>query len=601
MITVDEERVQKLIKGLTSGQIADLLMQILNEMSEEERRQFAGKLEPDIAEVFTSAVVSPKDVEETEEIPTTDAKFLQEFRSVAGDIHGIIMEVGDEEGEYILQEYHWEPPSFDPYKLAEDIDECAQKLLPMLERAASTGQEDENLFMDMCQAVTEMIEYYPDYIYTEEGVFFNQAATECAVVWLDLHSETETQFLDKILELINADHCVSFEESVIQKVLVRQRPEEKRHKFYQAIGARIDSDKSFSKEVETPHTLWHNVNYKLAKEFDPRKRIAIAEKSVNEDWRKGLELVKVAVAEDDIERALDFCYKTINSYYRKGARRESDLEFNLQKTPIFNYYPNTSSETTISKLFGQWAELADKQGQTYQAELLRIHQVLHSDPGDWNAVKRVFQEAGEANTSTLFSAWREYVLKYQQDSPFFSRIPQKTKWPAWLLDAGWKEEFDVFTEKALSWLDKTMPKKGLRKIDNSKRMHILSKEELLPPQMTLVADLLALDSHPEYKALASMLGDECALNDCQSRKEWLRKTDTNKLTVAGLEFTRRNILSFIPSPENLSPNYELAAGWLAAARETAPDVAFSVLQNWQVEHKRKRNLWRDLRTYGFDV
>ncbi len=601
MIMVDEKRVQNLLKGLTSRQIADLLMQLLNAMSEEERKQFADGLEADVAEVFKTAIVSPERTEKTEESPTTDDKFMQEFRGVVGDIHGLIMEVGDEEGEYILQEHHWEPPSFDPYKLADDIDECAQKLLPMLERAAGTGKEDENLFMDMCEAVSETIDYYPDYIYTEEGVFFNQVATECVIVWLELHSETKTQFLNKIIEFINADHCVTLDENAIKKVLVGQRPAGKRRDFYQAIGVRIDSDELFREQTQTAHTLWHNVNYDLAKEFDPEKRIAIAEESVSNDWRKGVELVEAAVAEDNIERALDFCYKTVNAYYQRGSLIDSDSEFDLQTTPIFNFYPDTDSETIISKLFGQWAKLADRKGQTQRAELLRIHQVLNTNPGDWTDVKRVFQEAGEAETSMLFSAWREYTLKHQTGSYFFNSTPKKPTWPAWLLEAGWADEFHVFTEKALSWLDKTVPKKGLRKLDNRNRIHTPTENELLPPQLSLVADLLALGAHAQYEALASMLDKECALQDSQARREWLRKTDTDKLTVAGLKFIQRNILSFIPSPENMSPNYELAAGWFAAAREIAPQAACSVLKSWQVEHKRKRNLWRDLRTQGFNV
>ncbi len=601
MIKVDNERVQKLLEGLTSGQISDLLMQLINAMSEEDRKRFADELEPDVAEVFTAAAVSPGKNEGAEEGPTTDAKFLQEFRDIVGDIHGIIMEVGDEEGAYILQEYHWETPSFDPYTLAEDIENCAQKLLPMLERAAKTGEEGEDLFLDMCEALSESIDYYPEYIYTEEGAFFNQAATECSVVWLHLHSETEAQFLDKMIEFIHADHCISFEDSVIQKILVRQRPEAKRREFYQALCARVETDYSFREETATPHTLWHNVYYELAKKFDPERRIAIAEESLGKDWKKGQELVENAVAEDNIERALDICYKTINSYYRKGGGKDSQDEFNLRKTPLFNYYPEVGGDSIISKLYGQWAELADKKGMTQEAELLRIHQVFYTNPSDWTAVKRVFQEAEEAATSALFTAWRKRTLEYQSDCLFSKSIPKNPIWPAWLLDAGWAGEFHVFTEKALAWFDKTVPRKGLRTVHTKSSFHTLTKDEELPAQLSLVADLMALESNPGYKILAYMLETECALRDCRARREWLRKTDTDKLTAAGLEFTRRNILTFIPSPKNMSPNYELAAGWLTAAREIAPKVAGSVLRNWRVEHKRKRNLWRDLRAHGFDV
>jgi hypothetical protein len=123
-----------------------------------------------------------------------------------------------------------------------------------------------------------------------------------------------------------------------------------------------------------------------------------------------------------------------------------------------------------------------------------------------------------------------------------------------------------------------------------------------PPQLSLASDLFSLKTAPQrYPTLKTVLAEYCGLSDCPARLEWLRHTGVAALTDAAVEFFRRNMVQLIPSPESMSGNYESAAGWLAAAREIAPEVARDTLCHWQEACKRRRNLWRDLRAHGFDV
>ena len=167
-----------------------------------------------------------------------------------------------------------------------------------------------------------------------------------------------------------------------------------------------------------------------------------------------------------------------------------------------------------------------------------------------------------------------------------------------LIDAGFADRFEAFMEKAVPWLGE--------KVGAEKRttQNVFARQQVFdwPPQLSLAADLFAHEIAPEqYPTLKTMLTQHCKLGDCPARLEWLGNTDVAGLTAVAVEFVRRNMARLIPSPGNMGGDYESAAGWLEAAREVAPETARRTLRDWQEEYKRRRNLWRDLRGYGFDV
>ena len=197
-----------------------------------------------------------------------------------------------------------------------------------------------------------------------------------------------------------------------------------------------------------------------------------------------------------------------------------------------------------------------------------------------------------------FGAWKKRTLEQQRGIYLLGTVPQGSVWPEWLIDAGFADRFGAFTEKAVPWLSEKIEaeKKTTRDVF---RGHQAFR---WPPQMSLTADLFALEAAPvEYRTLNDMLTQNCRLRDCPARLEWLGKTDVAKLTAAAVGFVRTNMARLIPSPAHMGGDYKLATGWLAAAREIAPGTARSTLQHWRAEYKRRRNLWRDLRAYGFDV
>lgn len=582
--------VEQLVSGLTSRQLAELLARLLHGMSDTDRAEFNNTLVPDVAAVLRRLWDPQPLVASAEEANdrTSDAKFTAQFHSVLGALRDLLSELGDEDGEYILNEHHWEPPDFDGSQLSEDIECCAKELLPLLERAATLNLENENLFIDFCEEISYGIRQYPEYVYTEEGVSFERAATECVLKWLDLHAETETVFLERLVALLDETDYVALDDSAIHAYVIKGWPEERRRAFYSAIEVRRAEDEEFRRKMDQPRTLWHGIRYALAGVFDVAASIKIAETSMSDDWTLGVGLVDAALADNNSDRALEFCRKTVDSYYRRRSYGADVSAFDPETTPLFGYWGVRDESSEISRILGVWADLSANAGDTCLAERLAIQQVLFARSDDWTAVRSAFSQAVTADVTTLFCAWKEHTL---------GRLHAPV-WLEWLIDEGFAERFDAFTEKAQSWLGETI------EIEKTKDRDVFRRAvgHAWPPQMSLVADLFALGlPSGDYPTLQAMVAKHCRLTASPARLEWLGQADVASLSMSGLGFTKRNMVHLIPSPETMSGNYEVAVNWLVAAREVAPGVAQSTLQRWKIDYKFRRNLWRDLGKHGFDV
>ncbi len=600
----NDSLAQQLVDGLTSEQVADVLAKLLERVTEAERAAFGTTLEPDAASVFRRLLAPPAEepvdgVTEADGV-TSDAKFEEQFRGAVRALECLFLELGDEEGDYVCQEHDWEPPDFDAYQLEKDIERCAGDLLPLLERAAALELAEQDLFLDLCRQISDGVDMYPDHIYTDDGVCFDVTATECVLTWLDLHVDSEANFLDGLLTFMNEAGCVSLQDVGIRAYLVNRWPEGRRRALYQAIQARRSADDGFRQETDRPCTLWHGIRYSLSAQFDVAGMTRIAEASVSEDWSMGVGLVDAAVAEGDSARALEFCRKTVDAYYRPRARLRSSSPFDPANTPLLGHWGVPDESPTLSRILRLWAELAAAEGDSALSEQLTVQEALFARADDWTAVRSAFARADTADTSVLFGAWKKQTLDRQHRGGFVGDATYDPVWPEWLLDAGFADRFDAFTEKVSAWMAQKV--KGDGQTTRGALRPAWQARFRWPAQMSLATDLFAL--RPDtgtYPELRTALAEHCKLYDCPSRREWLGKTDVDRLTGDAVEFARRNMARLIPSPGEMGGNYETAAAWLSVAREITPALADNTLRHWQVEYKRRRNLWRDLRARGFQV
>jgi len=140
------------------------------------------------------------------------------------------------------------------------------------------------------------------------------------------------------------------------------------------------------------------------------------------------------------------------------------------------------------------------------------------------------------------------------------------------------DSFEAFTDRGNAWLRE----KAKAEKPPSRNAFMRCNVPDWPGQMSLAADLLAIEREPaKHPALRDVVMEQCSLNDCPSRLEWLGKTDVGTLTAHAVNFMRENVARLIPSPEAMSGDYASAAGWRTGPRlrhraAPGPDCLMSI-------------------------
>src|SRR5262249_31066891 len=87
----------------------------------------------------------------------------------------------------------------------------------------------------------------------------------------------------------------------------------------------------------------------------------------------------------------------------------------------------------------------------------------------------------------------------------------------------------------------------------------------------------------------------------KTRRTWCARLGGPSLLPEILAFWRDTAVRCVPDPGDYTASYEQSADWLLAAREVNPTAAAALLARWGEEHRRKRNLWREVARRGFPL
>jgi hypothetical protein len=153
---------KKLLAALTEEQIEHLLDVVTRAGALERLDEPLRAIGSDLAQTVraltgsggAASVSSP-------EAGVSNQKALETWNGLWGDWEGHVSEVGDEKGDYTVQEREWDPPYFDPTALADDLEKVAQQMLEWLDRVFPLDKEP-NLFAQALKGIDENINRYPE-------------------------------------------------------------------------------------------------------------------------------------------------------------------------------------------------------------------------------------------------------------------------------------------------------------------------------------------------------------------------------------------------------------------------------------------------------
>ena len=161
---------QILTKSLTLEQIASLLTVIsaltdLNMYIEEFEKK-----DPDMATTVKKILTIKKDSASRGKIKPLASlqRTMEHWRSLWRNWEDVLSEVGDEDGKYAVQDHHWEPPYFDGWSLASDLEPIAEDMLSLIEDVYDEV-DNPDLFSEALEEIDDQIGSYPEWMGAEHG------------------------------------------------------------------------------------------------------------------------------------------------------------------------------------------------------------------------------------------------------------------------------------------------------------------------------------------------------------------------------------------------------------------------------------------------
>jgi len=129
---------QMLMEALTAGQVAQLLTAIFPSGDQLERCiEALEAIDADLASTLRVVTTAADAEEDPDSRPQPVRRSLQRdlerWKALWRQWDAHVIELGDEEGGYAHRDNHWDPPYFDGYTLASDLEAVAEEMLPLID------------------------------------------------------------------------------------------------------------------------------------------------------------------------------------------------------------------------------------------------------------------------------------------------------------------------------------------------------------------------------------------------------------------------------------------------------------------------------------
>lgn len=423
-----------LAECLTKEQIAHLLNVVFAKGDVTEYADELKKVDSDMAETVEKVVsISSGKIQESPvRRLVSNKKILEHWNSLWGEWDSTVLEVGDEKGKYAVQDVDWEPPCFDGYMLAEDLDKIAKDMLTYVDDIYGMVKNPD-LFNDALGEINSGISSYPEWMGEGEGCPLGKNVTQCVLKWLWVGPQNDTHpgtvFLDKVCEIeefdnvyLNDDESISF---------FAKLPDVVCQEIYEQLG----NDK-YKQMVEKTYSKWHKINYLYEGRFNPARYLETSNKYLSENWQYGKPLIDDAIVQGDYPKVDLLLQKTFLSYLSRDEKNVWYPETSLLLAERKYYHEDDKEE--VAELLKLWGEVSEKMDNTGRSAASRLQSVMYRTPEDWNAViceyKKLRIDDIRKVLDPLFCQWQSEMAKQSIHTRMNSKICSDT-WIHWLIES----------------------------------------------------------------------------------------------------------------------------------------------------------------------
>jgi hypothetical protein len=601
----DSSLGNRLLEALTQGEIAGLLDAIFAVLSPDTQRTMLDQLSPDTRRTVRHVLSRPQESDDAETLPgqpVSIAKLEQTWHKLWGKWDTIVDEASNEEGDYIAQEAHWEPPYFDQYAFAQDLEKVAETMRPLIQSAIEHRFEPDMGFAEAISEAEDAIAAgMPEWIYLDEGFDLEANLTHCLLTWEWLKFKEANQkafaFAELILEWEDGFAYASLDSNTLLEFFT-ELPETDQKEIFDGLSQNKDAG-PWKSCLDNVHDHWHILYLHYVDEFAPERYLDNLRPTIPNQWRNGLPVIEDLLVKQDYEESLKVMKETLSSLLKYEQVREAWTPETVLLCPLIQRHDNDAARLQEHKtLLDYYQQISKGLGQSELVKALSLQLITFEHCFDWEAMFKAFAETpvSEQVRQALFASWREYIIRRAKPSTWSwgrdRTKPHDIWWLHWLIDSivDGKKGPTWFQQQMVEWL-----------------IHLPGKKQALGEDYgflrLLTKDLSEIDSreqdrYPQFYEVVIRSG-ELRSPDQASRRAYLKQYASDDLMYQVMGYWQAYLKNFVPKPENAhKSNYTEHAHWMVALRELAPDSYETLRHKWGVDHHRRRNLWKAMAKVG---
>ncbi|MEO1351955.1 MAG: hypothetical protein AAFW84_24645 [Cyanobacteria bacterium J06635_15] len=590
-VSLTQGEIVQLLDALVQGLPSELLEKALSELSSDTQKTIRQILTLPKSDTLRQAPQTP---------PTSLAKLSQTWSEHWQEWNDIVWAASEEDGKYIEQEASWEPPYFDEYAFAEDLDKAAQKMRSLVPVAFENGFiPDDGFAPALIEAESEVASSLPEWMEIVDGISLGEHITYCLLQWewLDAKEQGQDafQFAKRIRQIESTFSLMGLDDNALIAFLC-ELPATAQQNLLSGLTNEKESH-SWRTVLGNTYSPWHIFYMEAINQFAPDRYLDNLRATISQKWSNGLPVIEDLLAHNNYAESLTIIQKTLAALLKSRHRSQPwTPETSLLVTLVGGFYHGEESFEQEKTLLSYFQQAAEGLGQTEQANVLKIQQIALEHCFDWQTIFQTFAEIpiSKSTYRALFQSWRDHVIQraIPQSWGYDSRQSSEPGWIHWLLDS------IADTQKGTSWFQKQVTK-WLTSLSGD-RKDLGDAYGLL---RLLTKDLQAIQgkkrrAYPTFYEVVIRV-DELSASDDASRQSYLQQFAPDNLWKRVMDYWKTHLQTFVPDPKAAhKSDYTQHARWMAALKELAPDAYEQLLAQWHTDHIRRSNLWKAMKQAG---
>ncbi|MBI1881168.1 MAG: hypothetical protein HYR94_23560, partial [Chloroflexi bacterium] len=369
---------KQLFEALTEQEITRLLEALLAVTPLDLRDKALDQLQPDTRQTVQQILSIPsasRDPEVSLDTPVSMAKLAQTWASLWQQWDSVVREAAQEEGAYLTQEAHWEPPYFDETAFIEDLEQIAKKMRPLIQAAVQHSFSPDIGFAEALAAAEEDVAAaLPEWIYLE-GFPLEENLTFCLLEWEWLQFKEAEQdafaFAQLILDLKDSFSHISLDSSALLDFLT-QLPETDQQDIFNGLTQHQEAS-PWKELLSTPYSPWYAFYLDCIEQYAPERYLDTLRATIPQQWQNGLPVIEDLLAKKEYRESLLVLRDTLQALLKSERVDEAWTPATSLLAVAAPQYPaDTARLENHQKLLNYYQQAAQGLDQTELVNVLKL-------------------------------------------------------------------------------------------------------------------------------------------------------------------------------------------------------------------------------------